>query len=594
MPRFIAIPALLLLFSLTIADDAKKPNSLFDLYKAGTLFDAKSYKLVRASASAAFQVKHDATIKDAFGTSHEELRSWLAKRPEIQDELFTALDETHDDIAAALKLFAELWKSSPTKVEEYPGLAIATSVVWDRPNPDLRGGKGGGVYDYTRHQVRTKSTMPENVVEAKGNFEYIANNPNTTVTSNVKGLPREFLAFVIDHRTPIEERQWAQKFVQKTKGISSWHQDIAYDHGMLKTEKTGMGPGPKLAGHEYSLQNIKKYGGVCAMQADFVARVGKSVGQPSVYVSGESSYRGWHAWVMWVAVTRPSKDKEKDSLKFTLVSDGRTRGFEKDAFYVGNLNDPQTGVKMLDRDMERRFNLVAQGARLRRQTLLAMRVMPEVVEKENLDAKGKMAFLEKVWAMSPQSEEAWMEFARLAKDGEVGKDVINAKLGVLLKTFAKYPDFIARLSKMLTPTQSPAAQAKHLPQEIALYEKAMRPDLACDAQLALAEVLKEQKKFKEAAAGLRNAAKKFPTEGRYIPKLMKAAEELTNDDTATVKPLADLYLVLIPALHKYYEGEANKPLTDLVTQCMNFYESKSLKTHITKLKAVVKIREVPQ
>src|SRR5262249_28565491 len=155
----------------------------------------------------------------------------------------------------------------------------------------------------------------------------------------IKGLPHEFLVFVVDHKTPIDERKWAQKFVATQKGTSSWHQSIEYDKGMLKTEQTGKGPGPKLAGHEYTLQNIKKYDGVCDQQADCVAGVGKSLGQPSVYVSGESSYRGRHAWVMWVSVLKSSKD----GLRFNLVSDGRTRGFERDAFYVGFVHEPQTG-----------------------------------------------------------------------------------------------------------------------------------------------------------------------------------------------------------------------------------------------------------
>src|SRR5262249_60159753 len=115
-----------------------------------------------------------------------------------------------------------------------------------------------------------KSKLPDGLVDGVGNFESLV-NANQTVTSRLKVLPREFLAFVVDPRTPLDERKWAQQFVASQKGTSSWHQSVPYDKGMLETERNGgQGPGPKLAGQDYTLANVKKYGGVCAQQADFV------------------------------------------------------------------------------------------------------------------------------------------------------------------------------------------------------------------------------------------------------------------------------------------------------------------------------------
>src|SRR5262249_20086878 len=155
--------------------------------------DAKHYKAVRAAFSASFERKHADTIKAAFGDKHAELTAWLDKRPDVKQELFTAIDEAHDDVAAALRLFAELWKAWPDKVEAFPSLAIATAVVWDRPNFGRAG--MGGVYDYKHHQVRTKSTLPEGQVDGKGNFEYLVNAPPAIIATH-KTLPREFLMFV--------------------------------------------------------------------------------------------------------------------------------------------------------------------------------------------------------------------------------------------------------------------------------------------------------------------------------------------------------------------------------------------------------------
>jgi glycosyltransferase involved in cell wall biosynthesis len=53
---------------------------------------------------------------------------------------------------------------------------------------------------------------------------------------------------------------------------------------------------------------IREHGGVCAMQADFAARVAKSLGVPAEYVGGEANSGGLHAWLptSWAAAATPS------------------------------------------------------------------------------------------------------------------------------------------------------------------------------------------------------------------------------------------------------------------------------------------------
>src|SRR5262249_27820892 len=155
----------------------------------------------------------------------------------------------------------------------------------------------------------------------------------------------EFLVYVVDHRTPLAERKWAQTYYQSVKAQGkSLHQDVPYDNDMLKGEITkNADVKPHLAGRTYSLKNIKTYGGVCAQQADFASRVGKSLCVPSAYCWGESSYRGLHAWCLYASIQQATRDR----LTFSLVSDGRFIGFIKDAFYTGHVTDPQTGQDML-------------------------------------------------------------------------------------------------------------------------------------------------------------------------------------------------------------------------------------------------------
>jgi hypothetical protein len=580
--RILAFALLSIMLIVLPLVDAAEPKalSLADLYKSGDLFDAKKYTAVRAAFSDRFEQKHAATIEQAFGANHAELSAWLQKRPAIKQELFIALEERTDNIPAALALFARLWKQFPNKVEEHPALAIATVVVWDNPR---------AVYDYAHHQRRTKSKLPSELADAVANFEYLA-TADKTVTANLKHFPREFLAFVVDNRTPISERKWAQNFVKSQKGVSSWHQSVPYDMAMLKTEQTGKGPGPKLAGHDYTLENIKKYGGVCAQQADFVARIGKSLGQPSVYVSGESSYRGLHAWVMWVTVLRSDG---ADNVKFTLVSDGRTRGFEKDAFYVGHLTDPQRGEPILDRDMERRLTVVGLGARLRRQSELAMRAYDHLASELNLNPKQRLDFLDRVWKLSPYAEEAWTEFARLAKAGEIKgslKTVLPNRHAQLMKTFAKWPDFIDRISESLMVAEEGSnAKLGYLKAQVTLYEKMQRPDLACKGSLKIAALLQETGKKREAATELTRSVRKFPTEGRFVPQLLKAYGDLCEEYGAGKPALAKLYLELAPALVRHYKGESNRFLAEVIKQGNEFLNANNYTKQAAQFRALTAV-----
>jgi hypothetical protein len=559
------VPAVLLvvLFALHTPADSPEPDKAIEgLYDSGKLFDRKEYKTVRAAFAQRFEDVHRDTITRAWGADHGPLSAWLKEHVDLREEFFTALDERHDDLHAALALFRDLWKASPERVAANPALAIATAVVWDRP--DWRAGKGGGVYDYRHHQVRTKSTLPDGLAGAKDNFDYVIDNDKA-----LGGLPRmlpwEFLVYVVDHKTPIAERKWAHKYYLSRRGkVASWHQDIKYDKGMLEYEqsKGKRGRPPALSGHAYTLENIKKCGGVCAQQADFAARVGKSLGQPSMYVAGESSYRGWHAWVMWVQVAKPAGSKAPAAggkVRFTLVSDGRTRGFERDLFYTGWVTDPQTGEKLLDRDMDRRLWTVGQGPEAKRQADLAMRAYPGLRDRKGLDTAARIAYLDRVLRVSPYNEQAWVELASMAKAGELPRAGIGtprARSSTLVKSFAAYPDFVWRISAdMLAGDPSAAERLKHLQLVGGMCEKAGRPDLTCAARLKITEELATQKKWKDAASGLNRIVRKYTTEGRYVPRLMQELEKVCDEYPAAVNATAQLYVDMAPALYVHYRGE---------------------------------------
>ena len=357
-------------------------------------FTRGEYKLVRAAFTKYFELRQGPAIKLALGEDAEPLFAWLDKNSELKETLFTAIDPATEDPAKVMMVFRDLWKADPEAVKKSGELAVAVSVVWDDPR---------GVYDYRGHQVRTKSVLPAEVMKvgAIDNFKYVLDR-QTKLKGPQLQLPWEFLVHVVNHRTPMDERDWAiSKYLGKRSGVGTVYKEIEYDKEMLRTQSKVC----KLNDKPYTLPSIREHGGVCAMQADFAARVGKSLLVPAEYVGGEGNSGGLHAWVMWVEV----KSVNKDAVQFTLESFGR---YNIDQYYVGTLLDPQTGKQMTDRELERRLTAIGNAPHSSRHADLLMRAYPIVRDLKAYTTKQQLAYLNKVLSVYSMCGEAWVEVGR--------------------------------------------------------------------------------------------------------------------------------------------------------------------------------------
>src|SRR5262249_25411094 len=157
--------------------------------------------------------------------------------------------------------------------------------------------------------------------------------------------------------------------------------------------------------------SIRKFGGVCAMQADFAARVAKSMAVPAAYVGGGAGDLEVHAWGMWGEL----RGVQNDRIDFDLMWHGR---YLQGDYYTGTLRDPHTGEKILDRDWERRLGAAGTDRSGNRQAELAMRAYPRLVEELKLDVKKQVAFLDGCLKLCPLHEAAWMVLSRMARDNE--------------------------------------------------------------------------------------------------------------------------------------------------------------------------------
>src|SRR5947209_3791565 len=99
-------------------------KELAELSKSGKLFDATQYKAVRGLCCKVFEEKFKAEIKATYGEDFDALAAFFEKQKDLKEEFYTAIDERHDKVPQALKVFRDLWKKSAESVAKYPNLAI--------------------------------------------------------------------------------------------------------------------------------------------------------------------------------------------------------------------------------------------------------------------------------------------------------------------------------------------------------------------------------------------------------------------------------------------------------------------------------------
>jgi hypothetical protein len=304
------------------------------------------------------------------------------------------------------------------------------------------------------------------------------------------------------------------------------------------------------------------------MQADFAARVAKSLGVPAVYAGGETANLGRHAWVMWAEFKRLTPDR----IDFGYLSFGQWPDLKH---YAGEIVNPQTGRRILDRDMERTLAVTGYDRAGKRQAELIMRAYPWLQAEQPFTAAQRLAYFDRCLKVNPMNEAAWLEMAGLARAGEFkGREQTAAVLDhveTLVRTFRANPDFSWKVFDDLVSVQPDVLKRVRLYEKlVVMYEVGGRPDLACDARLKLADLQCEQKRHRPAATGLMFTIEKFLDEGRYVPKLMAKLQEVCQNVPDGPKLLAEFYLRVLPRIPPTREGVVSNYCVEMHEQGIAF------------------------
>jgi hypothetical protein len=547
----------------------REDEQILALHENKQLFTpAKSYPALRAIFAARFERAHRAEIDAAFD---EDLQRWLTEHPDVKEELLTAI-APEDNLPAVLRLFAALWSKHPAEFEEYWNAAVAVAVTWD--------GNRMAIEDYRHHQTRCKAVLPDALVGAEQNFAYLLG------TDSGRYLPWEFLVYVVNHETPLDERQWAvANYLPKRLMIGECYGDVPYDKTMLETGSAVC----RLNGQGYTLANLRQYGGVCAMQADFASRVGKSLGIPAAYVRGESNSGDMHAWVEWVVLKQVGPQR----IVFSLESHGRYRG---DKYYVGELDHPQTGREITDRAMELELQTVGLDPRARRHSQRVLAAWPAIAAATKASARDELAFLGEVAKLCPGNTDAWRKIAALTRAGAFDaktRRLPEQALGDLFRTFANFPDFT------WTVFDDMVAFEPDLKKRIGFYERllglyigAQRPDLAAAARLKLTDMLLEDGQRDAAGNGLVQTLLAFADDGRYVRPMLDKLESICGTGAAEAAIMDAFWNVFLPRVPQMRGDEPTPHAISMHQRAIAWFTSRgnaqavqSLQAELAKIQA---------
>lgn len=484
------------------------------LHAKDKLFHPKAYPMLRTAYVRFFEEKYGSVIRKAWGGPDADLPKWLEKRNLIKEELFAAIDPKGDDVPEVLAVFRRLWEKYPDKVEEYPALAIAISVVWDQPR--------NGVFDDYHWQY--KATKPVGPVDALGNFHYYSHNEKR-FGDRMKMLPWELLCYVVCHDTTMDERIWAiENYGNKTEKLGKAYADIRWNVDM------------KIKGKPYTLPNQRAYGGVCSCQADFAVQLCRSLGVPAFVGGRWPKYNTGHVWIYWAEI----RELSYDHVVFETLDAGRYGN------YKGSSSFPQYPLKgNNDRSITLRWSRVAQGALAYRQAKILMRLFPRLVEKEGLSLAKQWELLQKVDEFSPCCVEAWTMLAQTVRSKKLNKKEIETYLKCLERFFTVFddhPDFVVEMiGDFLAPTSMKPYREKILADLFDRLEAKKRIDLVFDLKQFNSRRLVAENRHKEAIAELARHCLAQGSRYNFLTPLLDDMEKIAGENKGLQDDVAQFY-----------------------------------------------------
>ncbi len=475
-------------------------------------------------------------------------------------------------------VLARLIESNPRSVADdarLTNLVAAVCVVFDRERfpprrpdglspeqvrqmeRDRQGSRGGA---RTVAPPRTAQLPPAKALDPTDVFDFFARNSGKMLFPPLT-TPPELLIYTVDSRATIDDLRWAQYRYLNNRNIGNVYGTITYDTANFK-----YGREKKIwqADGGYTLENIKKVGGVCEEQAYFAAHCGKAIGVPTVEVTVTGPDVS-HAYVGYLARRgettlwdfREGRYDEFEDIRGNVVdpqsgaivsssqvglSAGLLRTAPADlaasivlvdaAERVGRIRgvfkDPQREGKQESRPDERSRESAAPPAYPPKSD--ATWPAPTVSSARAADAATHAMLLKAAVEAAPGYAPAWLAAARLAESGEMSAAQKNDWCRAVTKLCARdFPDFAVEIVTPLIRT-SGDAQAQSDLWDWCARQFVNRPDLVARSRFNQAQAWAGARQLGKAWTILKDIAVRYPDDGTVVVDALAAVERLLADE----------------------------------------------------------------
>ncbi len=375
----------------------------------------------------------------------EICREWTAD-PELLGQLFDYLSDG-DYAPGVLEVLQQIRVAHPARFKEYRSLALAIALVYDQNFPP----------DWPHKQVEA-SLVPRSKANPPEWFaEWIATNESKNLLLDLRTLDPSEAKRVIDAPLDPAEFEWARRNVRTMRSnLGKVFGLVPYADGRLRTLDYVWHDG------EYSLEAIRRNGGICVDQAYFSMIAGKARGIPTLFFTGQGS-DGGHAWFGYL----------KTGAQWELNC-GR---YENQGYATGYALDPQTWRRASDHEIKQ-----LSVAPRERELLLAARndlLIASLFAKSG-DTVRALKACDSALSVYPRDPAAWRAKTALLEATDAKRDVLRAHLGAGLKEFVTDRDSRAEFQIALAALARETGdlrQAAEIEDQIVTRNKARRPDL---------------------------------------------------------------------------------------------------------------------
>ena len=312
----------------------------------------------------------EGTLSEVAGRS---LANDILSDPSLSSALFSTLTE-RDYAPLVLKNLREIREAHPAKWREYQNLAIALAVVNDAALPD-----------FWPHIQVTPSLVPKEIPPIAAQFaRWAAANDSRRLELDLRKLSPDQIKFIIDAFVSDSELEWARKNVRLNRSnFDRAFSEIIHRPERVKSKRFFWNTSP------YTLENIRRAGGICVDQAYYAMIAGKAHGLPTLFFTGQGK-DGGHAWFGFM--------KRDDKWELDV---GR---YSQQNYAVGQALDPQTWQPISDHQLQ----LLAARFRDKPEFTASMNdlAIASILEK-NGDSAGADAAFASAIQTCPQNPDAW-------------------------------------------------------------------------------------------------------------------------------------------------------------------------------------------